>query len=700
MAAIVRMVLVALVAGSLIQASLYAASRESFLLAEETLSQLQKELSGEQVRDQIIAITRYHRAQASRGYSEAAQYVLEQLHSAGFSPQEAWTESFKADGKTEYQTWRSPSGWHIESAELRLVEPRREVLARYPDVALSVITHSNAGQLRGDLVDVGAGTSDEDYQDKELEGRFVLANGDSGEVHRLAVLKYGASAIICYPGNESAAEYPDKLRDSGIRPTAEELERVRFGFNITPRQGQKLKDLLSGGKRVVLDAKVNGPGLEPGTLDVVAAVIPGGERPEQELVYIAHLDHSNESASDNAAGCAVSLHIARTLKRLISEEKLPRPKRTLRFLWVPRFNGTMAYVDAHPELQGPQRGGSVLAALNLDMESEPLENRQSQTNITWTPPSISSALTDVATRTVEYADIMANRNPGVDLSGFNYRIVPFRAGGDHAIFNDGMIGVPAVTLSHQPSHTQRSQEEIPVEVDPVDSAQLKRCALIASTTFWYLANLSEIESLELTNLVAANGHGRLASDVQRAADRLLKVTVDGLDEMYDEGKRLISFAVERETRTLESILDFVPSVESTRRLVRTWNETLENQAQLNIQVLQALVQQRGGTLSFSPQLTPEEREASQLIPLRVTRGPLAPGLPRSRLTSQEQAWYEEPQSQILDSYLLVNFIDGRRSILDIRNDLSATTEPVALEAVERYIRDLAKLRLVELRRRR
>ena len=695
MAAIVQVGLVALVVGSLIRASLYPAFRESFLLAEKTLSLLQKELSGERARDQAIAITRYHRTQASRGYLEAARYVLEQLHSAGFSPQEAWIESFKSDGKTEYQTWRSPSGWYIESAELRLVVPGSEVLVRYPDVPMSVITHSNAGQLRGDLVDVGIGTSDEDYQEKELEGKFVLANGNSGEVHRLAVLKYGASAIICYPGDESAAEYPDKLRDSGIRPTADELEQVKFGFNITPRQAQKLKGLLSSGKRVVLYAQVNGPGLEPGTLDVVAAVIPGGERPEQELVYIAHMDHSNESITDNAAGCAVSLHIARTFKRLINEEKLPRPKRTLRFLWVPRFNGTMAYVDAHPELQGPQLGGNVLAALNLDMAGEYIENRQGQTNITWTPPSISSALTDVATSAVEYTDSMANRNPGVDLTSFSYRIVPFRGGGDHAIFNDGMISVPAVTLGHRPSYPHHTEENI-----PVDSAELKRCALIASATFWYLANLSEIESLELANLVAANGHGRLASDVQVAADHLLNVPIDGLEKMYDEGKRLLSFAVEREARTLESILDFAPSVESIRRLVRTWNETLENQAQLNIKVLQALVQQRGGTLFFSPQLTPEEREASQVIPLRVTRGPLAPGLPRSRLTSQEQAWYEEPQSQILDSYLIMNFIDGRRSILDIRNDLSAATEPVALEVVEHFIRDLAKLRLVELRRRR
>lgn len=697
MAAITRTALVFLAVGVLVQISLYPASEENFLLDDETLTLLKEQLSGEKARDQVIAITGYNRTQASRGYSEAARYVLEQLYNADFSPQEAWIESFTADGKIEYQTWRSPSGWHIDSAELRLLSPgrREDILARYPDIPLSVITHSNPGQLRGELVDVGAGTSDKDYQDKELQGKFVLANGNSGTVHRLAILKYGASAIICYPSNQSVPDQLDERHDFGIQPNADELDKIKFGFNITPRQGQKLKQLLSQGKRVVLSAKVTGPGLESSTLDVVTAVIPGGERPEQELLYIANLDHSNESLGDNASGCAVTLHIAHTLKRLINEGKLQRPQRTLRFLWVPQFKGTMAYIDSHPELQGPQRGGRFLAALNLDMSGEYSFNNQHRTGITWSPPSISSALNDVASKTVAYANSIPNRNPEITRVDFNFRILPFLGKGEHAIFNDGMISVPAVTLSYKPSYTHRNEKKIAIE-----SEELHRSALIASITFWYLANLSEIQSLELANLVAANGHGRLASDVQRAADRLLKVQTDGLERMYDEGKRLVSLAVERETRTLESILDFVPSVRSVRRLVRTWKETLENQAQLNVQVLQALIQQRGGTLFFSPQLTPEEREASQLIPFRVTRGPLAPGLPQLRLTSQEQTWYENPQLQILNRYLVVNFIDGQRSILDIRNDLSATTEPVTLETVEHFIRDLAKLRLVELRRRR
>ena len=679
---------------TLFQISLSAQLPHHFLLDLETLLLLEEELSGEQAKDHVIAITRYHRIPGSRGYTQAASYILGQLRSFGFSPQEAWIESFESDGRIEYQTWQSPSGWHIRSAELRMIQPKNELIVRYPDIAMSVITHSNSGQVQAALVDVGAGTSDEDYVGKDVAGKLVLATGDSGPVHRLAVLKYGAAAVICYLDDERAAQYPDMLQDTGMRPRPDELKRLTFGFNITPRQGRMLKELLAGGKQVVLDAKVEGPGLEPGNLDVVVAVIPGAERPEQELLYSAHLDHPKESANDNASGSAAILDTARTFKTLINQGRLPRPQRTLRFLWVPELYGTMAYVDAHPELQGPERGGNFLANLNLDMVGENLELLHSRMNITWPPASISSALSDVVPVMAQYVDSVDIRTPRGSSSNFNYRIVPFSHGSDHVIFNDGMIGIPSMMLGHWPDYTRHTSEDTPDKVDPVE---LERSELIAASTFWYLANLSEAQGLELVNLVAAKAHGRLALEVRRAADRLLGVPVDRLEEMYNEGKQVISFALQKEVQALRSVLHYV-STAPIRSLVRTWTRTLESQAQLKIQALQALMQQRGGRLSFSPGLTAAEREADAWVPTRVTRGPLANGLPEARLTPEERNWYQTDEVRILDTYLLVNFIDGQRSILEIRNTLSAATQPVSLEIVDHFIRDLAKLRLVELQR--
>ncbi len=87
-----------------------------------------------------------------------------------------------------------------------------------------------------------------------------------------------------------------------------------------------------------------------------------------------------------------------------------------------------------------------------------------------------------------------------------------------------------------------------------------------------------------------------------------------------------------------------------------------------------------------------------LLLRRLTRGPLARGVPELLLGEEARVWYSTAEASQLDLYLLVNLIDGNRSILQIRNDLSAATQPVSLRAVEKFVRDLEKAKLVELQR--
>lgn len=297
---------------------------------------LHEGLSGELAKEHVIQITRYHRIQGSRGYRDAAHYVLGKLREYGFSEKDAYIESFPSDGKATYQTWQSPSGWDITAAELRMVEPYDERIVGYPEIAMSVITYSNAGDATGELVWVGSGESDNDYAGKNVKGKFVLATGYGGNVHRLAVLKYGAEAVVCYLNNR-AKFYPDMLQYTGMWPRTEELSRVTFGFNLTNRQGEKLKNLLLSGKKVVLHGWVKGIGLEPYFMDVVVAHIRGTDKADEELVFSAHLDHPKESANDNASGSGAILDVARTLKQMIDDGRLMKPERSMTFLWVVDF---------------------------------------------------------------------------------------------------------------------------------------------------------------------------------------------------------------------------------------------------------------------------------------------------------------------------------------------------------------------------
>jgi hypothetical protein len=210
-----------LLAGSSLQAQDFKP-----LLDMPTQALLHEALSGETAKEYVIEITRHHRIQGSRGYRDAAQYVQEELRDNGFKKRDAFIESFKSDGKVHYQTWQSPSGWDIDWAELRMIEPFNTRLTGYPEIAMSLMTYSNPGNVTAEMVWVGQGINDSDYDGKDVNGKFVLATGYGGMVHREAVIRRGAAAVICYLNDDRAADHPDMLAYTGIWPRTSELEQV------------------------------------------------------------------------------------------------------------------------------------------------------------------------------------------------------------------------------------------------------------------------------------------------------------------------------------------------------------------------------------------------------------------------------------------------------------------------------------------
>ncbi|NIN65184.1 MAG: DUF4910 domain-containing protein, partial [Anaerolineae bacterium] len=109
-----------------------------------------------------------------------------------------------------------------------------------------------------------------------------------------------------------------------------------FGFVLSPKEGERLRALIKERKRegkppVKVRAKVVSRFWD-GELNVVSALIPG--QTEEEVAIVAHLCHPQWSANDNASGAAAVLEVARTLQGLISEGKLDKPRRGIRFLLV------------------------------------------------------------------------------------------------------------------------------------------------------------------------------------------------------------------------------------------------------------------------------------------------------------------------------------------------------------------------------
>lgn len=646
------------------------------LLDDARRDLLHEALSGEIAKDHVAEITRHHRIQGSRGYRAAGQYVLGRLREAGFTTADAWVESYPSDGRVHYQTWQSPSGWDIEWAELRIVEPVDERLVGYPEVAMSLITYSNPGDATAELVWVGEGTDPADYRGRDVRGKIVLATGYGGEVHRHAVLEHGALAVVCYLDDARAAEHPDIVQYTGMWPEPEELDRVTFGFNISNRQGERLRRMLEAGRRVVVRGQVRGIGLEPYEMDIVVARIEGASRSGEELVLSAHLDHPKESANDNASGSAAMLDVALTLRRLIDEGRLPRPERSIRFLWVPEWHGTMAYIDAHPDMVGPALGGGVLANINLDMVGEHLELLHSAMVLTRTPASIPSALNDVVENMAQMVDRMSVRTPRGSSSRYNYRVAEYGGGSDHMMFIDRRI--PGMMLGHSPDYTHHTSDDTPDMVDPVE---LERSEIIATAAVLYLSDLGDAEAVDLARLVAANGARRLGEAGRRA---------QAVRESHGaaEAASVIRHAAAWERQAVASVLTFNAS-DAARRAVERSSEQLEAQETVLLGMIGRDTRERG----------PVAAATDDRVPVRTTRGPLDFALPESRLPDDAAAWYRSAAFTLSGDarFELVNFIDGRRTVSQIRNALSAEFQPVPVPVVARYIEDLVRVGVADWR---
>ena len=74
--------------------------------------------------------------------------------------------------------------------------------------------------------------------------------------------------------------------------------------------------------------------MQPYELQNVVCHIPGTDPEAGEIIFSAHLfeGYVKQGANDNKSGSAGILEVARTLHTLIEEGRLPRPKRTIRFL--------------------------------------------------------------------------------------------------------------------------------------------------------------------------------------------------------------------------------------------------------------------------------------------------------------------------------------------------------------------------------
>ena len=448
------------------------------------------ELSGAAALRTVRTLSQHHRMRGSDGYRAAAEHIRDRLRETGLVGVEII--ALPADGRIFYGTQRSRPGWNARFAELW---DGRERAASWADQPIGLAQDSVSGRAEADLVDVGAGTSESDYAGKEVRGRLVLTSSQPGAIQELAVGRFGAAGIVSWAQNQRTAWWGEDeslvrwghLDTFAAHPT--------FAFMVSPARARAWQERLGRGETVRLRAEVDA-GQAPSAYLIPTAIIPGRDR-THEIVFSCHLDHPSPGANDNGSGCAGELEIARTLAGLVRSGALPQPARTIRFLWPPEVEGTIALLNARPEF-----ARRTLATIHLDMIGGNTEITKSVLRVYGSPPSLTSFVSEIGftfgrfvnEQSLLYADTGAADMPLVEPDGdrraLQAEIGGFNEGSDHEVWAEGSWRIPIIYIADWPDRYIHTQRDVPDNLDPT---KMRRAMFIAAASGWFLASTDLFE---------------------------------------------------------------------------------------------------------------------------------------------------------------------------------------------------------------
>jgi len=682
----------------LLSAATFALAQQPFLSSEQWIK-LRDEASGAAPYENLRYLTRLHRVPATAEFDQAAQFVLQRAREYGLA--EVQSEQFPIDGKTSYGLMRSYLGWSVEAGQLWEVRPQHLLLGDWATDPIRLADYSHSADVEAALVDVGDGSHESDYGSKDVRGKIVLADGVLARVQALAVAKYGAAGIVSDMPNQSTAW-------SGLDRTVvrwghlDARQPAGFAFMISRDTAESLRTRLHAGEQIVLHARVKAE-VGPGHWTVVSGVIPGTDPGAGEIVYSCHLDHERPGANDNGSGCVTILESARVLARLIGSGALPRPKRTLRFVWGPEVEGTMAYLSRHPDIRARLR-----ADIHMDMVGgDPFKNK-SILHVSETPWSLPSFVTDVG---AALADVIRTGAANYAGSGdapdaavietrageqgtrnqFLADVTPYAAGSDHDDYDSSTVAVPSLYLRDWPDIYIHTDHDTLQQIDPT---KLRRVVLLGAAAGYVYATLDTERSRDLLPFYTSQSEIRLAQLFQQAQQVVADPKLDSGAAWY-EARNLLRQGLRREVATLSSLLKFAGSdangsaqEKALADQVSNFNSWIDSQARAR------------GAKGVEPKAPWAGDAAAQKIPLRVGEfGPLTyqnDDVLKARLSPERFARVKLLNSEAtpllnvqdlseLFAYEIVNFVDGKRTVGEIRDAVSAEYGPLPVQLVSDYL---------------
>ncbi len=668
------------------------------LLDSSYMDEIIGEASGETAYNTIMETGGYNKDRPAAEYGSGTFYEAEYIY-----------DKLVEYGLPGAEIVRFPGGevWDGIRGELWETSPMRQKLASYQDMRAMLARGSRNADVTGQLVWAGRGT-DEELDRVGVAGKIVVTEGSMGGVHQAACVERGALGVVSI-GNSRPFFDPLQIPWSGIRSRGDEAE-TKFGFFIPPREGEVLKRRLLAGEEITVHALVEATN-QPYELQDPVAHIPGTDPDAPEIILSAHLfeGYVKQGANDNKSGSAVILEVARTLNLLIEEGRIPRPRRTIRFLWGPEYSGTGPWVRENRDLME-----KTLANINMDMVGEWLTLNKAYMRLMRTTYGQSHYINDVMENYYRYVgetnnERIQNRSgfykvprrivaPTGAEEPFYYSIETHYGASDHMVFNDWGVQVPGIMMIVWPDQWYHTSGD---RADKADPTQLKRVAVIGAAAAYTIAVADDEMVIRLAGEIASNASRRLGHQFIIGQEFLNNATAGTLPEAYWMARAHVMGTTMAEVETVASVMELVqdenrvgPYVQQMIAAVDAVGGAHEAALKTHMEAVAAGL----GTSPVSAGLTPAMREASRIVPRQtalVTRDGYRMWQQHLRDVPAEVR-QTNPYGRI-DTGEIQHLVDGNHSALDIKIMLDAQkAEPTDLQAILNYLNVLEAAGLIEM----
>jgi aminopeptidase YwaD len=582
------------------------------LLTQAQMTAIINEVSGERAMHHILELVPYQRVRLPNEYSgpyRETQVIVDFAKRYGF--RNVTVETFGPSGQT---------AWQPTQGELWMTAPRSTKLFDIHDIALSLASLNANGDLSGDLVDVAAGRP-QDFEGKDVKGKFVLSSGSTSATYAQA-LQRGAIGVlgISAIGYQRAIDFPTQIVSSSVQ-----AQPGTVAWHLTPEVHHNLQALLYRGEKIVIRS-VTKSAQVPSKNEYVHAEIPGDGSTTQETGISCHLYEGviKQGANDDNSGCALILEVGRAYIKLIEEGKLPRPKRTINFQFVPEISGTNAYLTAHPE-----KKAAIIGTLNFDMEAIRVAMSRSFWILQRTPDTFPSYINDIAQSNMEYvADISRERvrfrrslsgyaptqpveSPRGSKDAFYIKIDKHYGSSDHVTYMQH--GIPAVMFITWPDMWYHSSEDTP---DKQDATQYKRAATVALGSLAAMSVGTDEMAARIAQENVGRGLARMGESHVKGMGYLADAATPNLLQAYKDARTTIQHQATVEKAVVRSASVLWTSVADGQRKVAAFEPLIDARAASLLNEIRAAYQlqaQQRGVPAAEPVVTAEERAAAALI---------------------------------------------------------------------------------------